>query len=137
MKTAKALDVITQIMTAIENQPRTKQGLMEEIQQMRFKVTPISGDISHMKWEYGRFLESLWSLGKIDEIVRYHFSKLDEEERARLFDFLSQYEDRFSEEIRDDAPSNPASEIFESSSPEILQLEIVREFDPASRRRAN
>ena len=90
-----------------------------------------------MKWEYGRFLESLWSLGKIDEIVRYHFSKLDEEERARLFDFLSQYEDRFSEEIRDDAPSNPASEIFESSSPEILQLEIVREFDPASRRRAN
>lgn len=129
MKKTKALDVITTILSAMEEQPSSREDLLQDLQEMRFTVTPVSGDISSMAWEKGHFLESLWNFGKIDQIVRRNYANMDEQERERLMDFLADYEESVSEKTIE----QPSPEIQK----ELLQLEIVREFSTSSHKKPN
>lgn len=128
MKKTKALDVITSIVSAMREQPTSREDLLGELQSMRFTVTPVSGDISSMSWEQGQFLESLWSFGKIDQIIRSNYSHMEESERERLMDFIAQYEESLSENRVETPLSDTAS---------VLQLEIVRETLTANSSKSN
>ena len=62
--------------------------MFEEVQMMKFKIKPIHGDVSAFNLKNISFIESLWSLGKLDEFFHREFpqlSKKDQEVFLRFF----------------------------------------------------
>ena len=47
--------------------------MFEEVRMMKFKIKPIQGDVSAFNLKNERFIESLWSLGKLDEFFHKEF----------------------------------------------------------------
>ncbi len=75
--------------------------MFDEIRMMRFKVRPVTGDISSLDFDNSTFIETLWSLGKLDEFFHTTVDDLNKDEKQvffRLFDDLYQdYQDRLNE----------------------------------------
>lgn len=84
------LSLINNIQKIITTKPNTSQ-MFEEVQMMKFKIKPIHGDVSAFNLKNTSFIESLWSLGKLDEFFHREFpqlSKKDQEVFLRFFDNL-------------------------------------------------
>ena len=90
-KTSKdILSLFNGIQKIISTKPNTNQ-MFEEVQMMKFKIKPIQGDVSAFNLKNERFIESLWSLGKLDEFFHKefpHLSKKEQEVFLRIFDNL-------------------------------------------------
>ena len=67
---------------------------------MRFKIRPISGDVSLLQLKNHQLIETLWGLGKLDEVFQNEYEKLGSDQKEvffRLFDNLYlQYEDQLN-----------------------------------------
>ncbi len=84
------LSLFGNIQKIISSKPKINQAL-EEIQMMKFKIKPLQGDVSAYNLKNERFIESLWSLGKLDEFFRKEFPQLSKKEQEvflRFFDSL-------------------------------------------------
>ena len=69
------------------------EKMYEEIRMMRFKIRPISGDVFLLQLKNRGLIETLWGLGKLDEVFQREYNKLADEQREvffRLFDNLYQ-----------------------------------------------
>jgi len=90
-KTSKdILSLINNIQKIISTKPNTNQ-IFEEVQMMKFKIKPLQGDVSAFNLKNEKFIESLWSLGKLDEFFRKEFPQLSKKEQEvflRFFDSL-------------------------------------------------
>ncbi|MCX7997062.1 MAG: hypothetical protein N2691_04930 [Patescibacteria group bacterium] len=74
----------------LEKKPPHRQ-MRAEVQMMRFKVRPVSGDVSVLNFQNEKFLEALWSLGKLDEFFHQvvgELKKTDKHIFYKLFDGL-------------------------------------------------
>ena len=60
------LSLINNIQKIISTKPNTDQ-MFEEVRMMKFKIKPIQGDLMSFNLKNQHFIESLWSLGKLDE----------------------------------------------------------------------
>lgn len=117
------LSLFNNIQKIISDKP-TMSKMFEEVQMMKFKIKPIQGDISAFDLKNERFIESLWSLGKLDEFFHKefpHLTKADQEIFLRFFDNLfSKYQQQLN-----DINLQPTKLVAAKNS--LLELEIYRE----------
>ncbi len=74
----------------IKNKPKAER-MVSEIRMMKFKIRPIQGDLTAVNLKNERFIETLWSLGKLDEFFQSEYPKLTPKNREifiRIFDDL-------------------------------------------------
>src|SRR3989338_3265167 len=78
------------IQKVISSKPTINQ-MFEEVQMMKFKIKPIQGDLMSFNLKNEQFIESLWSLGKLDEFFFKEVPSLSKKEKEvfmRIFDSL-------------------------------------------------
>ena len=95
-----ALDIIKQIMDEVENTLPTQDMMLMDVQMMGFKIRQITGDSDSLSRIDGQVIESLWRVGKIDQIISASFDHLDEDNQGRLLDYLRTIEMRTEESLQ-------------------------------------
>lgn len=63
----------------------------QEVQLMGFKIHPLFGDIELLKDKEKEFIDSLWQIGKIEEIIAKNYKEISIEELniiLQMIDFL-------------------------------------------------
>lgn len=84
------LSLFNSIQKIISSKPKIDQ-MFEEVQMMKFKIKPIQGDLMSFDLRNEKFIENLWSLGKLDEFFHKEFPGLSKKEKEiflRIFDNL-------------------------------------------------
>jgi len=88
-----AKDIISlfgNIQKIISSKPNINQ-MFEEVRMMKFKIKPIQGDLMSFNLKNEQFIESLWSLGKLDEFFFKEVPTLSKKEKEvfmKIFDSL-------------------------------------------------
>lgn len=105
--------------------------MYREVRMMRFKIKPISGDIFLLKLKNYQLIETLWGLGKLDEVFQREYNRVPREQQEtffRLFDNLyQQFQDRLNK-----INVNPE---VKSHLPQVLEMEIFK--DKTAKRKSN
>lgn len=106
------------------NKPDFDQ-MFSDVQMMQFKVRPVTGDIAGLNFDNYIFIETLWSLGKLDEFFHQHVSDLNKSEKKvfyQLFDGLyQQYQSQLNKvNLKTDLPDTATTE-------GAFEVEIFRE----------
>ena len=107
------LAIINDFQKIIDKKPSMPQ-MLEEVQMMDFKIHPVSGDIFQIGLNNKKLVETVWSLGKLDELFQKEYSHLSAKDKnvfVRIFDGLYQ---RFQTELS-------------ANSAPVLEMEIFRE----------
>lgn len=68
----------------IENKPSV-EAMYEEVRMMHFKIRPLQGDLSQLNLKEEKFIEILWSLGKLDEFFQRQYKKLNSRNQKEVF----------------------------------------------------
>src|SRR3990167_5337971 len=93
------VEIFSKLKKALGVRPPIEK-MYEEIRMMRFKIKPISGDIFLLQLKNHRLIETLWGLGKLDEVFQKEYKKLASEQKEaffRIFDNLyQQFQDQLS-----------------------------------------
>jgi len=123
-KTSKdILSLFNNIQKIISAKLNTNQ-MFEELQMMKFKIKPIQGDVMSFNLKNEKFIESLWSLGKLDEFFHREFPPLSKKEKEifiRIFDNLYfKYQQRLNQ-----INLQPARMTLTKTG--LLELEIYKE----------
>ncbi len=120
-KTVKAFDLIQEITSEFDHLP-PQEVMVQEIKMMNFKVRPVSGDIFHFKQKEQSFLESLWKMGRIEEIVAQKVPLMNKTEQESFFTYLENLQMQLKGKQL--ALAKEATEIDES---QIVEFEIIRD----------
>lgn len=86
------LKIFDDFQKMIEHKPSFDK-MFEEVQMMRFKVHPVAGDIGAFDLKNSHLIETLWSLGKLDELFQKEYRRLSSRQKIffyRLFESLYQ-----------------------------------------------
>ena len=114
------VDIFSKLKKALGEKP-SHQKMYEEIRMMRFKIRPISGDVSILQLKNHQLIETLWGLGKLDEVFQKEYDKLGRDQKEvffRLFDNLyHQYQEQLNrininKEVRTQLSQTFEMEIF-------------------------
>lgn len=88
--TKDVISLFGEIQKIISGKPSINQ-MFEEVQMMKFKIKPIKGDLMSFDLKNENFIESLWSLGKLDEFFFKEVPSLNKKEKElfmKIFDSL-------------------------------------------------
>jgi len=98
--------------------------MFDELQMMKFKIRPIQGELMSFDLKNKQFIESLWSLGKLDEFFYREISSLSKKEKElfiKLFDILYfKYQQQLNQ-------SNLQKKKITLNRTGLLELEIYKE----------
>jgi len=86
------LKLLEDLKKIIENKPST-ETMYAEVQMMKFKVKPLRGDVAIFNLKNKKLIETLWSLGKLDELFQkelFHVKPSQREIFFKIFDDLTQ-----------------------------------------------
>ena len=117
------IEIFSNLKKALGSKPPIEE-MYDDIRMMRFKIKPISGDVSLLQLKNSRLIETLWSLGKLDEVFQREYKKLSEDQKEvffRLFDNLHQ---QFQDQLNK-VNINPE---VKSNLPQILEMEIFKDI---------
>ncbi len=95
MKTRQKEDIISifkNFQESLSKKPSLKQ-MYEELRMMRFRVRPMQGDVAMIDLENKELIETLWNLGKLDELYHREYPKLSSRGKNiffRIFDNMHQ-----------------------------------------------
>lgn len=76
----------------VEHRP-TLRKMYEEVRMMKFVIRPLQGDITQVDFNDSHLIETLWSLGKLDEFFQKRIKSVPANQKEtflRLFDNLHQ-----------------------------------------------
>jgi hypothetical protein len=73
--------------------------MYEEIQMMKFKVRPLSGDVLSLNLKNDQFVSTLWSLGKLDEFYQKKISGLNYKDREIFNKIFEEVYQRFQADL--------------------------------------
>ena len=111
------------IQKVISTKPDINQ-MFDELQMMKFKIRPIQGELMSFDLKNKQFIESLWSLGKLDEFFYREISSLSKKEKElfiKLFDSLYfKYQQQLNQ-------SNLQKKKITLNRTGLLELEIYKE----------
>lgn len=104
MKAKAQTDIVTRFqrfhIEILEQKP-AHEIMRKEIGMMRFKIRPLYGEVTELNFDDPTFIETLWTLGKLDEF--YHdnsenIPKADEKVFYQIFDGVyGQYQDKLND----------------------------------------
>ena len=127
MKKKNQIDVFEMIstfqQTVLSNKP-SKEQMSAEVQMMKFRIKPVLGDISGLNFNNNDFIESLWSLGKVDEFFQTHGAKLKSPHREMFYRLVDELRYTFQHELND---THIKSEQLQSTSQSMFEMEIVKD----------
>lgn len=63
----------------------TREEMINEVRMMNFKVKPVFGNVTQIDFTNTDFIESLWSLGKLDEFFRNEYPTIKEDDKEIFF----------------------------------------------------
>src|SRR3989339_1638626 len=69
--------------------------MYEEIQMMKFKVRPLSGDVLSVNLKNDQFVSTLWSLGKLDEFYQKKINGLNYKDKEIFNKIFEEVYQRF------------------------------------------
>lgn len=111
------------IQKIISSKPMISQ-MFEEVQMMKFKIKPLQGDVSAYNLKNEKFIESLWSLGKLDEFFHKEFPRLSKKEQEIFLKFFDTLYSKYQEQLNQ-INLQPTRKIMTKSG--LLELEIYKE----------
>lgn len=124
--TTEKKDIISlfgNIQKVISKKPAINE-MYAEVQMMKFKIKPIQGDLMSFNLKNSNFIESLWSLGKLDEFFFKEVPSLSKKEKEvfmKIFDSLYfKYQQQLNE-------TNLQSRRTTLKKTGLLELEIFKE----------
>jgi hypothetical protein len=121
-KSGAALKILTNFQKLLEQKPPRAQ-MFSELRMMKFKVHPVIGDITHLNFNSEQLIETLWSLGKLDELFQNAYKKLSAKDK-RLF--IQAFDDIYQKlQIQLNSINLKASQL-PTTSP-LLEMEIFKE----------
>ncbi len=71
----------------LDNKPAHEQ-MINEVRMMKFKVKPIQGDVSKLNFSNQTFVETIWQLGKMDDFIEKHISKIDKQQEHAFYHYF-------------------------------------------------
>ena len=122
------VEIFSKLKKALASKPTIKQ-MYEDIRMMKFKIRPISGDISLLKLKNLQLIETLWSLGKLDEVFQKEYLRLEKEQKEvffRLFDNLYL-------QLQDQLNRIDINTEVKPPLPQVLEMEIFKDI-PAKKK---
>ena len=123
-KTTKdIISLFGNIQKEISSKPNVNQ-MYKDVQMMKFKIKPIQGDLMAFNLKNENFIESLWSLGKLDEFFFKEVPSLSKKEKeifVKIFDSLYfKYQQQLNQ-------SNLQQRKVSLSKTGLLELEVFKE----------
>ncbi len=123
------LDIFNNLKKLLDSKPPMDE-MFEEVRMMKFKIRPISGDISLLYFKDTRIIETLWSLGKLDEIFQKEFNNLTKTQKDVMFRIFDKFYQQFQEELN----SSSAAKIGKKTDlSQVIEMEIFKEL-PAKKK---
>jgi len=94
-----------------------------EIQMMKFRVRPLSGDVLSLNLKNDRFVSTLWSLGKLDEFYQKKISRLNHKDREIFNRIFEEVYQKFQADLNKISVQSQKIVKYKTS----LEVEIFRE----------
>lgn len=126
MKKQNQIDVLQLLeqfqKTILQNKPSVGE-MITEIHMMKFKVKPMQGDFSQVNFRNDRFIEALWSLGKLDEFFQIQYPHIKKEEKSTFFTYF----DLLQKKLQEDLNHLNLRTTLDEGKQTILEMEIFKE----------
>ncbi len=117
------LSLFGNIQKTISTKPAIDK-MFEEIQMMKFKIKPLQGDVSAYNLKNEKFIESLWSLGKLDEFFHKEFPRLSKKEQEIFLTFFDTIYLKYQQQLNQ---INLQPTKVMTTKAGLLELEIYKE----------
>ena len=116
------VDSLKNMQRILDNRPQYKE-MLAEVQMMRFKIKPIFGNITEINLQDLHLIETLWSLGKLEEFFNRDYDRIPVKQRGSFLRIFDAIKGRLQEKLNkiDIRQNNP-----QSTSP-LVEMEIVKE----------
>ena len=123
-KTSKdIISLFGDIQKVISSKPTANQ-MFEEVRMMKFKIKPIQGDLMSFNLKNQQFIESLWSLGKLDEFFFREVPSLSKKEKEIFMKFFDSLYFKYQQQLNQ---SNLQQRRLTLKRTGLLELEIYKE----------
>ena len=127
MKTKKKLaknmsELVGSFQMLVKNNPPINQ-MYEEIRMMKFRIRPLQGNVLSVNLNNEKFIEVLWSMGKLDEFYQSEFSSLTPKNKQLFIKIFEDLHIQFQEELN---RVNLLKGRY-SKKPQTLEMEIYKE----------
>ncbi|NTU74104.1 hypothetical protein HGB07_08240 [Candidatus Roizmanbacteria bacterium] len=119
--TEDALQIFSEFQEKVLKSKPTISEMTSEIRMMQFKIRPLQGNISLLNLKNRKFIEIVWSLGKMDEFFLSHMPKVRVKERQMFIKIFDNLYNKFQNDL------NKISFRGHSSNSGVFELEIYRE----------
>ncbi len=125
------LGLLASFQNEINSHSLTKNQMLDEVRLMHFRVRPMQGNWGGMDLTNTRFVEALWSLGKLDELYHREVSKFPKKDQAVFFRYMHSLHATFTRMLQDDlAAMRPKNE--SSVDEGGFEVEVFRQFPDKS-----
>lgn len=114
--------LVSNFQNFIKNKP-TVDRMYEEIRMMKFKIRPVQGDVLSVNLHNEKFIEVLWSLGKLDEFFQREYPKLSNPKKEIFVKIFDDIYHRYQDELN--KVNLLKSKSFRES--QVLEMEIFKE----------
>ncbi len=122
-KTQDIIEELIQFQKSLEKKLSFEE-MFTQIKMMRFRLKPIQGSLINFDFQNKKFVETLWSLGKLDEFFMKKINDLkNDEEKERFFEFFSQIFNDYQEKLNK-IPVSKIKKNFDNVN--ILEVEIYK-----------
>jgi len=125
-KATEGRDIISlfgNIQKMISTKPDISQ-MFKEVQMMKFKIKPIQGDLMAFNLKNENFIESLWSLGKLDEFFFKEVPSLSKKEKEIFMNFFDSLYFKYQQQLNQ---TNLQQRRVTLKKTGLLELEIFKE----------
>ena len=117
------LEIIKKVNEIIKKKPSYEQ-MIKEVQMMNFKIKPITGNLTLFNLNYKKFLEFLWSLGKIEEFLFKERIDINQDKEEFLINLFKKIHFQYENELEKINLSEKAHEKKNNT----LEIEIIKEL---------
>lgn len=98
-KTQDIIEELIQFQKSLEKKPSFEE-MFTQIKMMKFRLKPIQGSLINFDFQNKKFVEILWSLGKLDEFFMKKINDFqNDEEKERFFQFFTQICNNYQEKL--------------------------------------
>lgn len=124
-----ALQLLEQFQRKVLEKKPPMEEMINEIHMMKFKIKPVQGDFSKVNFRNDRFIETLWSLGKLDEFFHVQYPQLKKQERNAFYTYFDAIQKRLQEDLN---KLNLKTSVTDDRQA-ILEMEIFKERSKKAR----
>lgn len=125
IKIKDIIDELINFQKTLEKKPSLTE-MFAQVKMMKFKFRPMQGSLTNFDFNNKKFIEILWSLGKLDEFFTEKIKMLDnDEKKEKFFEFFSQIFNDYQQRLN----KLPLSTIKKNSNQikNILEIEIYKD----------